>query len=146
MNLSEQLSIYIEKMLYQLKVQEQHHTCDNVGFPEMQVIMYLGNQGKGKMTQIADHLMVGLSNLTAIMDKLVKKKLVERSRSEEDRRIVLVSLTEEGCDIYTKNREQKHDMAKQMLDALDEADQEKLVVIMKKIVGKISKEIEKETC
>jgi DNA-binding MarR family transcriptional regulator len=92
------------------------------------------------MSQIAEYLLLGLSNLTAIVDKLVRKKIVQRNRSDEDRRVVLVSLTDEGDAIARTNREQKHDLAEQMLAALDERDQKKLIAIMRKIVGNMNRE------
>ncbi len=35
------------------------------------------------------------------------------------------------------NRQQKHDLAKQMLAALSESEQEKLISLMRKIVGNL---------
>ena len=134
MTRAEELSGYIEALAYRMKVSELTN-CDVVSLQEMQIISYLDAHPGAKMTRIAERMLVGLSNLTAIVDKLVKKKIVERNRSEDDRRVVLVSLTEEGKTIAKTNREQKRDLAEQMLRALDDADQKKLIAIMRKIVG-----------
>jgi DNA-binding MarR family transcriptional regulator len=136
---SEELSTYIETLVYRMKVSERTG-CDVVNLQEMQVISYLDTHPAAKMSQIAEYLLLGLSNLTAIVDKLVRKKIVQRNRSDEDRRVVLVSLTDEGDAIARTNREQKHDLAEQMLAALDERDQKKLIAIMRKIVGNMNRE------
>ncbi len=135
MKRSEELSTYIEALVYRMKVSERTN-CDVVSLQEMQVISYLGTHPSAKMTQIAEYLLLGLSSVTAIVDRLVAKKITQRSRSDDDRRVVLVSLTEEGDMIARTNREQKRDLAEQMLAALDETDQKRLVTIMRKIVGR----------
>jgi DNA-binding MarR family transcriptional regulator len=137
MKRAEELSNYIEALVYRMKVSEQTN-CDVVSLQEMQVISYLGTHPNSKMTGIAEYLMLGLSNLTAIVDKLVEKKIAQRGRSDEDRRVVLVSLTPEGRAIARTNRAQKHDLSEQMLAALHEADQEKLMMVMRKIIGKLN--------
>jgi DNA-binding MarR family transcriptional regulator len=139
MNLSEKLSTYIEALVYRMKVSERG-SCDVVNIREMQLISYLDSHPDAKMSQIAENLLSGLSGVTAIVDKLVAKKIVERRRSDEDRRVVMVALTEEGTTIARVNREQKRDLAEQMLMALNAADQKKLVEIMGKVVGKGGRE------
>ncbi len=44
--------------------------------------------------------------VTGIMDRLVKMKLVERTRSETDRRVVLVQATPAGVDLVNQVEEQ----------------------------------------
>ena len=45
-------------------------------------------------------MMVTVSNLTGIVDRLEEKKLVLRKRDETDRRVVHVTLTEKGTKLY----------------------------------------------
>jgi MarR family transcriptional regulator, 2-MHQ and catechol-resistance regulon repressor len=44
--------------------------------------------------------MVTVSNLTGIVDRLEQKKLVVRKRDKTDRRVVHVSLTDKGTNLY----------------------------------------------
>lgn len=44
--------------------------------------------------------------MTGIIDRLVKIKLVERTRSETDRRVVLVQATQAGVDLVNKIKEE----------------------------------------
>lgn len=41
-------------------------------------------------------------NTTRLMDKLIEKKLIERVRCEEDRRIVFVKITEKGLTLLSE--------------------------------------------
>ncbi len=137
MKRAEELSRCIETLAYRVKVSERTN-CDMVSLQEMQVVSYLDKQPNSRMTAIAGYLLLGLSNLTAIVDKLVAKKIARRSRCDDDRRVVLVSLTREGKAIARTNSEEKRDLAGQMLAALDETDQRRLMAIMRKIVGRMS--------
>ncbi|HSK30079.1 MAG TPA: MarR family transcriptional regulator, partial [Candidatus Limnocylindria bacterium] len=50
--------------------------------------------------EIGVKMMVTVSNLTGIVDRLEEKKLVLRKRDEHDRRVVHVVLTEKGAKLY----------------------------------------------
>lgn len=131
----EQLTTYIENAVYFMKQMENTSTAAfslQLSNPELQVMIYLGNSGPRKMGEIADHLSLGLSNLTAIVDKLVGKNLVERYRSERDRRLVMVELTQEGNKIYCFQRDEKKNLSKQILQALSTEEKEQLLQLMKK--------------
>ena len=60
---------------------------------DMHVINAIG-LGEGRnMTSVANDLSVTVGTLTIAVNNLVKKAYVRRSRSEKDRRVVLISLT-----------------------------------------------------
>jgi NAD(P)H-dependent flavin oxidoreductase YrpB (nitropropane dioxygenase family)/DNA-binding MarR family transcriptional regulator len=64
---------------------------------EMHVLTEIG-VGKAKtMTQVAAGLRISVGALTTAIDKLVKKGYVDRCRVPEDRRIVKLSLSQEGA-------------------------------------------------
>lgn len=59
-------------------------------------LLLIEKLGECTMSQIADHLNFPLSTTTGIVDRLVKKDLARRLRSESDRRLVMIELTEAG--------------------------------------------------
>lgn len=61
------------------------------------------------------------------MNNLVKKGYVSRVRSEEDRRVVLIFLTEKGKQAHKHHMEFHDGMVKALVEALDEGQQEILV-------------------
>ncbi|MCF2642071.1 MAG: winged helix DNA-binding protein [Lachnospiraceae bacterium] len=67
---------------------------------DMHVIEAIGLDGHKKMTDIAKTLSVTTGTLTKSMDGLVRKQYVNRNRSEEDKRVVLISLTEKGVRAF----------------------------------------------
>lgn len=135
-----QLANYIEQLTYRMKILE--HSCLNtlsseITLPELQVIVFLGQTGPSKMSDIAAHMFTSLSNLTVIVDKLVKKGLAERCRSEEDRRVVIVKLTEKGKEHYNSHRDIKLQLSELILAALDESDRKVYLELIQKVARNI---------
>lgn len=68
----------------------------NLTVNDMHVIDAIGEDAPKNMSSVAKALRVTTGTLTISVNSLVKKGYVDRVRSEEDRRVVLVSLTEAG--------------------------------------------------
>ncbi|CAL2093417.1 MarR family transcriptional regulator [Tenacibaculum sp. 190524A05c] len=51
---------------------------------------------KTKVQVVKDRMVDRAPNVTRLMDKLLEKHLIERSRCDHDRRVVYVNITEEG--------------------------------------------------
>ena len=68
---------------------------------DMHVIEAVGLGDGNNMSSIARKLNITVGSLTTAMNSLVNKRYVERHRSEEDRRVVLVKLTEKGVKAIT---------------------------------------------
>ena len=60
------------------------------------VLRTIFNHGPLSSADLSRRMFVTPSNITGIIDRLEKKGLVERIRRREDRRIVLITLTEDG--------------------------------------------------
>ena len=91
------------------------------------VMRVLNQYGDMKMSDISRELDLSNSTVSGIIDRLVEKKIVKRKRSEEDRRIVMISLAEEYCKPVKK---QLNAFALKMRRALSAATEEDLDSIM----------------
>src|SRR5688500_11304297 len=80
---------------------------DNINKQEIRVVETLGQKGPCIMSELAEHIMLAVSTLTGIIDNMVEKKFVLRERSDTDRRIVRVKLSEAGMDVH-KAHEENH--------------------------------------
>ena len=99
-----------------LRVEEDvlnNRLTDGLTIAEIHTIHAVGLHESSPMNVVASRLGVTLATLTASVNKLVGKGFVTRSRSESDRRQVLVSLTAAGRSAY-RTHELFH---KQMVDA-----------------------------
>ena len=94
---------------------------------DMHIIEAVGLDG-GNMSSIAAKLKVTVGSLTTSMNALVKKGYTERKRSEQDRRVVYIRLTEKGEKAFHHHAE----FHRQMIDAgLDSLGEEEVTVLVK---------------
>ena len=72
--------------------------------PQYNVLRILRGNGKPiQVYQVADRMLTREPDITRLFDRLVREKLVERTRSEgDDRRVVWVSLTRKGKALVKK--------------------------------------------
>ena len=68
--------------------------------PQFYVLATIGYAGSLPFGEIGAKMMVTVSNLTGIVDRLEQKKLVLRKRDATDRRVVHVALTDKGANLY----------------------------------------------
>lgn len=73
---------------------------NNLTITEVHTIHAVGLEGNKTMSEIANDLDITVATLTKAITKLAQKGYVERRRTEEDRRVVLISLTEKGKKVY----------------------------------------------
>ena len=66
----------------------------DISVNDMHIIEAIGEKEPKNMSTVAKIMSVTVGTLTIAFNSLVKKGYVHRERSEEDRRVVLISLTE----------------------------------------------------
>lgn len=100
---------------------------------QMYTLLILSEHGSCTMRELARQQKIVPASMTAQIDRLVKKGLIERTNDKTDGRIVRVQMSDEGKEklkqLYTK----KHEETKQILSILTQEEQEALVASMKKI-------------
>jgi len=100
---------------------------------EMRALSVLGRQGTAIMSDLAGTLHVPLSTATHTIDKLVNKGLVERTRPDDDRRVVQVGLSGKGKELHQTFLDFRLDMSRSMLDALSPGEREIFLELMAKM-------------
>ena len=88
-----------------LRVEEgvlRNRLTEGLTIAEIHTIHAIGLQGASPMNVVASRLNVTLATCTTAIGKLVDKGFVKRTRSDADRRQVLVSLTKEGRQAYRR--------------------------------------------
>ena len=98
----------------------------NISVNDMHIIEAIGTGEPKNMSTVAKLMSVTVGTLTIAINNLVKKGYVSRVRSEEDRRVVLIFLTEKGKRAYQHHRE-FDGMVKALVEGLDEGQQKILV-------------------
>ena len=105
----------------------------DISVKDMHVIEAVGIGNPRNMSAVAKSLSVTVGTLTIAMNNLVKKGYVNRVRSEEDRRVVLVSLSEKGEQAYHHHRIFHERMVMSVLKDLNKEETESLTAALIKL-------------
>jgi len=100
--------------------------------PQFYVLATIGYAGGLPFGEIGAKMMVTVSNLTGIVDRLEEKKLVLRKRDEHDRRVVHVILTEKGAKLYKSTLPLFEKSVAEIFAPLDSAQQKELSALLRK--------------
>lgn len=105
---------------------------DEVNRSEFLLLKYLYEHGPNKVSSISNELRVTSSHITSVSDSLVKKSLITRERSSEDRRVVEVTLTTSGKDVFENLDNKKTQFLFSTFDSLTNDEISTLISLFKK--------------
>ena len=100
--------------------------------PEMRSLMWLGRRGMTVMSDFAHGIDVPLSTATRIINRLVKKGIVVRRRSDLDRRIVEVDLSPVAYEHKQEFMAKRQTAVAKILEPLAVAERETLLALLEK--------------
>jgi MarR family transcriptional regulator, organic hydroperoxide resistance regulator len=112
---------------------------------EMFTMMYLDKRNEMTMSELVEYLNSPMSTATGIADRLVKKGYILRDRSESDRRIVILRLTEEGSRLIKNFKDMIAEYLNMILDDLTDEEKKFLVHIILKIVKNMQAKLNSQT-
>ena len=138
MNINHVLNEVLVRLFRNINVIEERAICTgdykDVTANDMHVIEAIDMEEARNMSSVARSLGVTTGTLTIAVNSLVKKGYVERARSEEDRRVVLVSLSEKGKRAYLHHRQFHEQMIEAIVEELSEEEQ----AVLEKSAGPFS--------
>ena len=100
---------------------------------DLLLIDHIGESEYLIMRDISEYLNTPHSTATGIVDKLVKKSYLQRFYSEEDRRTVLVGLTDKAKELKDMFCSKRHEMSENIASVLTSSEQDELLRIFEKI-------------
>ena len=137
MTVHEQVNTFLVDIFGQINKLEQRALAtglnDDVSITEMHIMEKIGEAGSSRMTDIARALDVTLATLTVACDRMQKKDLIERTRAEKDRRVVMVSLTPTGQAAWQYHEKFHHDLIDAALADMSEEEQNALSRALEKL-------------
>ncbi len=107
----------------------------DLSITEIHTIEAVGLYGAKTMSEISAELEITMGTLTTAVDKLIRKGYLERSRSNTDRRIVNVNLTQRGKLAYRIHEKFHMDMVKAIMDDFTAEEEEILLNALRKLNG-----------
>ena len=119
-----------------LRIEEQsldNRMTHGLTVTEVHTIVAIGLHERNPMNVVAARLGVTLATLTTAVSKLAGKGFVERSRAEDDRRKVLVSLTKKGRQVLRAHNLFHHQMIDEALAGLTEEEERVFAEALSKV-------------
>ncbi len=110
----------------------------DISHPQYNVLRILrGAKEKLTAQTIKDRMVDKSPNLTRLVDKLLKKNLVSRTRCDEDRRVVWIEISKEGLVFLQRIDQHLEDEMKYSVTVLEEEEAAQLSVLIDKMRNKL---------
>lgn len=106
---------------------------NNLTITEFSVLEVLYHKGKQTIQQVGHSILISSGSMTYVIDKLEQRGLLHRSACPEDRRVIHVTLTENGKELMESIMPKHHELVDYMLGALSNDEAETLVKLLNKI-------------
>lgn len=107
----------------------------NISGNDMHIIDAIGMDEPKSMTQVAKIMNVTTGTLSKTVDALVRKKYVRRQRSEEDKRVVRLSLTDSGRRAYEHHARFHNNMIQDLKNGLTDEETKMLIQTLGKLIS-----------
>jgi MarR family transcriptional regulator, organic hydroperoxide resistance regulator len=119
---------------------------DDLSHGERRILGYLTFGKNGVPSgDLSDKLDLTTPRVASALNSLAKKGYIERNRDENDKRMVIVSITEAGKSFMMEEYNKLISMMQQTLERLGESDAKELIRIIKRI-KEITNEMNDQEC
>ena len=131
----------LDKITYEVHKKIFSRNTEDIELPvissHIYMLTYIRNHGQCMVTDIANYLGVTLGAVTSLVDRLHDFGLVNRERSETDRRLVMIGLSDKGQELLSKLDEKRKEVISSFLRGIEEEEIEQLAKTMEKIFTNI---------
>jgi len=112
--------------------------------PQLTVIKILDQIGDLSLSSLSDRIRAKNSTVTGIIDRMEREQLVVRERSREDRRMVLIRLTDKGRELASQIEVEPMEIFRQALSSLPRNDIEALFDILDRVQHHVRESISQQ--
>jgi DNA-binding MarR family transcriptional regulator len=102
-------------------------------------LRYIHQVGECTSTELAEVFDVKKSAITAMINRMWEKGLINRNRDENDRRMVYLTLSEKGNDLFAKTEQRVQKLVGSFITRFDEEEIEQFIKTYEKL-DKVIKE------
>ena len=101
---------------------------------EILAMLLIYRKNKVNMSEVAEYINAPLNTATGVITRLEKKMIVERTRDTEDKRIVMINLTQNGQEFIKAEKKQIEYYVKKVYNALTEEEKSVAISIVNKVI------------
>jgi MarR family transcriptional regulator, organic hydroperoxide resistance regulator len=122
--------------------------CCGVTMSQCSTILAVGKKGKMTMNELSEWMSLATSTMTRIVDNLVRDGYIERIQDEQDRRVVCVSLTRKGMELFEGLKRVYHEYHRRIVENIPADRLHKVVECLTILKGAIEKTplVEQHVC
>lgn len=136
----------IEEHLREINKILNKHTKDNLReydltLPRFHLLLIVLKYQPVNMGTLHNKLYLAMSTLTVIVDHLVSDNLVKRYRDSEDRRVVLLEITEKGERKINDILEKRQQFFHETLSVLSICENDQLLILLDRILKKLKTQL-----
>jgi MarR family transcriptional regulator, 2-MHQ and catechol-resistance regulon repressor len=110
---------------------------NNLSVTEFSVLEVLYYKEKQTIQQIGSRILISSGSMTYVIDKLEKRGLIQRNDCLNDRRVIHVTLTDEGKELMLEIMPKHQQLVDFIFDALNPDETETIIHLLEKVKGKI---------
>lgn len=139
-----QLNTFEELMARFQRVVHMQSVSKFLGLTASQVFIlrFLDTKEHAKASDIARVSGLSPGAVTQVCDELVRTDLVERSRSDDDRRVVYINITPQGRSRLAEVRSVRSQWMLKILNQLGDEDAQEFMRILQRVVEIVERNIE----
>ena len=113
--------------------------CESAGINSSYrgIIMILSRYGDMSQVELGEKLMLSKPTISLTLKNMERDNLIKRIPKEDDARIMVVSLTDDGILLDQKIRSVFDEIEKNISDSLSDDEKDKLMLVLSKIKDQI---------
>lgn len=113
--------------------------CQGITMSQCSTILGIGKNGTMTMNALSEWMSLATSTMTRIVDNLVRDGYVARAQDPRDRRVVRVSLTEEGEKLFQMILEVYHQYHRKIVENIPPEELRQVVESLTMLIEAIKK-------
>lgn len=133
-NIVERLDTILERFVRAMRTHVPHNESSGLTTTQMFVMRYLSYVEQAKSSEIARIAGLSPGAITQVCDELVRLKFVDRIRSNNDRRVVFVALTDAGRQRLKDLVTERAKKLGALMDKLGEEDARQFLTLLERLV------------
>ena len=108
--------------------------------PQLMVLQSILDLGAVSISRLSQEVSLSQATVTTIIDRLEKRDLVSRHRSNQDRRVVHATLTEQGQQMVSKAPTLLQDTFGKRFSELEDWEKSMIVAALQRVAGMMNAE------
>ncbi|QOR66141.1 MarR family transcriptional regulator [Cytobacillus suaedae] len=106
-------------------------------------LRYMHKVGTCTSSELAEVFNVKKSAITAMINRMWEKGFIERTRDENDRRVVYLTLTDKGNELFLKTEQRIHKLVESLITKFEQAEIEQFIHTFEKLNQLLQESTEK---